>query len=893
MAPQDLLCQLLESDGKYADNIYLLKKIILTAYLGRLRINSLSPDRKYTLANYLLDDENIIFDFTRLSEEKKEKFLQWLLKSHEEEKETVFLNRYAVNEYRGYSAEVSLNWWGKFKSWLFNKRFDHWTLADISLSLHYQLTGLNVCYGKKGLLIGLNQFLSPPMKGKYSDPEKNEQDSNGNAKRVYITDKLVDRLLSSNIGDFDFNNICKKPHPHSLTIDKEQYQSRYEQMHAYRTAEKFHALKPWYIRLFGWVASWFKFGSSKKEAPSKTKRFEKLLKEEQISISRNKETNEILVLEKRPDSEIMVFCGGGPKIFAHVGVYKAFCDAGLRPKKYAGSSAGAIMSVLCYLGCTPEEIFEFFKSIRPENLIYYEKLNVNGISNTNGLKAALDYMINKKILEVLKKHHDKPEDHYPKGKITFGVLEHFRKQYPDCGFGEELTVTATRKLAGETTYFSFKHSPDEEVSKAVTASACLPIVFQPVKINDEEFNDGGIKSNFPTEIYKDDYSSLLESEHGNNLKLVGIQFNNGTERHTLDRIKDKVYRENFLLNWIYRLLTGVNDPASGWEQDRIKLRQHALQTIVLDIGKDVNISSIYLSEESKIKLLETGLKGGKEYIDLRYRKTSSGKYKNQELMYSTFANLFDLLVYCCYRENLDWFERVYQLILQSKSADRSELIEHADQLRKLYFPTEFENKSKHPSFYNHPYKRPSKEEVFKKAEVFVLVYPVFKDLSQDWLMDKTDKFIFEKSRFSLSLNSPFECLEHLEKIKGKVHIIFHALHQLIKEIKIEASEENLQLLKDIHDLIKSGSLSMDDFFFEDNWNLSRRQCRHLVDLFKNNQMQELQCACEYFKEGCEPMKVFRESELYMVKGQNSRFLKDQYFEKAEMDEEVYYESFSP
>lgn len=888
MTPQDLLCQLLESDGKYANNIALLQKIILTTYLGRLRINSLSPDKKYSLADYLLDEENIIFDFSRLSRGKKEQFMRWLLDPHEEEKESVFLNRYGISEYRGYTAEVSLNWWGKFKSWLFNKRFDRWTLADISLTLNHQLTGINVCYGKKGLLIGLKQFLSPPTKGKYKgkyrDPDKNEQDSRGNAKRVYITDMLVDRLL--NFEDFDFNDICKKPHPQSLSVDEDKYQSRYEQMHAYRAAEKFHTLKPWYVRVLAWISSWFTT-TKKVPPPKKGKKFEKILEKDEITVSQDSETEEILVVEKRPDTEIMVFCGGGPKIFAHVGVYKAFCDAGIPPKKYAGSSAGAIMSLLCYLGYSADEIYSFFKTFRQENLIYYEKLTTSGISDTNRLKTALDYMIHQKVMEVVQRNHIP----YPEGKITFKVLDDLRKQCPDSGFGEELTVTATRKLAGETRYFSLKHSPCEEVSKAVTASACLPVVFQPVKINNEEYNDGGIKSNFPTEVYKDDYSSLLESEHGNNLKLVGIQFNNGTERQALDRVKDKVYRENFILNWFYRLITGVNDPASGWEQDRIKLREHALQSIVIDIGKDVNIGSFNLPEESKAKLFAAGVKAGKKYIELRYRKTKEGKYINEELMYSTFANFGELLTYCCYRENLDWFNRVYQLILQSKSAHRDELIRQADHLKSLYFETSSSSSQcKHPTFYNVDFKKLTKEEAYKKILAFLFIYPVFKDLSHAWLLDKTDKITFESARHSLLLNSPFDCLAHMEKIKGKVHVIFHVFHQIIKETKSNPSEKNCQLLKDVHELIASDSLSMDPFFF-DVWNLSVRQCSSLISLFKENrnenQSAEIRSLCDHYREGAEPMKVFCQKEDFNLSVKGSGVFN----KPTEMDTESYYSEF--
>ena len=52
MTPQHVISQLLESDTRYPGNLDLLKKIILTTYLGRFRVNNLSPDNGVTLGNY-------------------------------------------------------------------------------------------------------------------------------------------------------------------------------------------------------------------------------------------------------------------------------------------------------------------------------------------------------------------------------------------------------------------------------------------------------------------------------------------------------------------------------------------------------------------------------------------------------------------------------------------------------------------------------------------------------------------------------------------------------------------------------------------------------------------------------------------------------------------------
>ena len=119
MTPQHVISQLLESDApQQPRNLELLKKIIITSYLGRLQINGLPPDNKVALGSYLFDNEQMMFDFTRISDEKRTLFMNWFLEPHQQDKTKSFLSGVTVNEYRGFTAEVSLTWWGRIKSWM-------------------------------------------------------------------------------------------------------------------------------------------------------------------------------------------------------------------------------------------------------------------------------------------------------------------------------------------------------------------------------------------------------------------------------------------------------------------------------------------------------------------------------------------------------------------------------------------------------------------------------------------------------------------------------------------------------------------------------------------------------------------------------------------------------
>ncbi|CEG56794.1 Dot/Icm T4SS effector VpdC [Legionella fallonii] len=835
MTPQHVISQLLESDTKYPKNLDLLKKIIITAYLGRFRVNGQSPDNKISLANYLFDEERVMFDYTRLSDEKKELFLKWLLEPHQAEKETDYFNGVHVNEYRGFTAEVALSWWGRLLSWFENRFSELWKITDLSLSLNYQLTSIEVCHGNHGSLIGFNQFLAPRSGTKYKAPDDLEKEPLGNAKRVFITDKLVEQLTRVNLKNLNFESVCRSPHPQSIVIA--DYNARYTEMYNYRQMQKYADYKPWYLSLWQWFVSFF-YPEEKVEKRASVDNSLKLLYEnETVKIYEREITKEVIVQEKRPDINNAVFCGGGGKIFAHVGVWRALCEANIRLEHFAGSSAGAIMSLFCYLGYSADEITDLFKHFKQEHLVFFD-IDRNGLSDPHALKTSLDYAIALKVKQIVAKYNIP----FPQGKITFATLDNLKKQCPDCGIGEELIVTATKKKSRQTRYFSLTRSPNFEVSEAVKISASIPPIYRGTFIDGEEHNDGGVLSNFPTEAFGDDHTTLLESEYGNNLKVLAVQFDNGTERFTIDRL-EQVYRENFILNWIYSLITGVSDPASGWEQDRMKLRKYAAQSLVVNVD-DVSTTSFTIEDDVRNKVIQKGYETTKSYLDVRYKKNENGTYENKEYMYSTFHSLGDLLSYCCYRGDKHWFEIVNNLIVQSSLPNRASLMKQSLELRELYFkPAAGAADSAKPvvaaesnsvTFFGNDIPQEQFEINEENHNVLLSVYPIFLKISSEFVKSSIDKRTLEVARHSLTLQSPFRCLEHLEKIKDESNIVLHIFIKFIRELKENPSAELYRALQDFRHLMYSGANLFKAEYY-DKWDLSIPQCLRVLKLFSTNQ----------------------------------------------------------
>jgi NTE family protein len=154
----------------------------------------------------------------------------------------------------------------------------------------------------------------------------------------------------------------------------------------------------------------------------------------------------------------LVLSGGGARGFAHIGVIKALNEAGIYPDVISGTSAGALVGVLYADGHTPEEILnsmdtgsrlDFMRPALPREGL----LQINGIMKI--LKASLR-----------------------------------SKEFKDLKI--PLYVTATDLNNGKAVYFS-----EGDLFCPVIASASIPVLFQPVKIDDISYVDGGVLDNLP------------------------------------------------------------------------------------------------------------------------------------------------------------------------------------------------------------------------------------------------------------------------------------------------------------------------------------------------------------------------------------------------------------
>lgn len=880
MALKDYLSHLFRHDVVADPHLVLLKKYLLCVQQGWFRINGLSPDNHYTLGEYLFDNERVLLDFTHLSDESRRSFNEWFLSPHKDQHVT-YLSPIRTNDYRGYTAEVELSWWGRIMNGLFyRKKAYYWPLSSVTAKLgHHQLKGIAVCPGENGLFINIKQNKIQSTYYKYSDPQRDQDGPLLNVKRVFLSNELVSQLQKTDLSQPNYDEIIANRHPFAIPVgDKNK---RFREMNDYRTAERLEKKLYWYQRIINFIVRLFrqnKGSSSSQETVFDPRQFKEIIKTNDAVVDQHPESGEVIVMEKRPELDSMVFCGGGAKIFAHVGALKAFEDVGIHPKKFAGSSAGAIMALLAYLGYPSSEIKKFFKRFRQENLVHYESYQ-GGISDTQAMKAGLDYMIIKTIQDIIidNKINETVEgkrflatEVFSKGLITFRSLKAIKMRYPECRLGDELIVTATIKERRATRYFSYLLTPDMEVSNVVTTSASFPLVFKPTLFEGETYNDGGILSNFPTEVFHEDDSTFLFSEKANYLRLVAFQFDNdGSERNIIEKAVVRVYRENFILNWIYGVITGVKDPVSGWERDRLKLLQYSNQTVLIKVG-NVSSSQFNLDAKTQDDLFNNGYENAKEHIEARYKtEIISGvptkrrrvlidpithQAVNDEGLYTRFASFEELLYFSCFKRCKAWFN-----LLVVKAIEQGMDVLKVDELRTQYFPRERvlptlssgASEANQPTLFNHQFEITAFNQcrnLQANMRLFNVIYPVFLNFMPEALIKNTkDLLQFRKARHKLDVHKPFDCLIHLGRIQGQVHIVFALLKDILftcENIPTSDACEKIDCLARFED---SREFDFSNPVFFDQWFLLPRHTKQLMDVIKKKDWEGVKRICSILK----------------------------------------------
>ncbi len=152
--------------------------------------------------------------------------------------------------------------------------------------------------------------------------------------------------------------------------------------------------------------------------------------------------------------------GGAARGFAHVGVIQVLEEAGLAPQLVAGTSAGSLVAALYASGRTPQELRRIADTMEEAEITDWMLPLLNrGALRGEALARYVNAQVSGKPIEQM--------------KIPLGIVA------TDLRTGE--AVTFRRGNTGS----------------AVRASSAVPAVFQPVRIGEHEYVDGGLVAPVP------------------------------------------------------------------------------------------------------------------------------------------------------------------------------------------------------------------------------------------------------------------------------------------------------------------------------------------------------------------------------------------------------------
>ena len=152
--------------------------------------------------------------------------------------------------------------------------------------------------------------------------------------------------------------------------------------------------------------------------------------------------------------------GGAARGFAHVGVIQVLEEAGLRPSHVAGTSAGSLVAALYASGKTPAELVRVAESMQEAEITDWMLPILNrGALRGEALAKYVNTQVGGKTLEQM--------------PMALGIVA------TDLGNGQAITFRRGNTGA------------------AVRASSAVPAVFQPVRLGEREYVDGGLVSPVP------------------------------------------------------------------------------------------------------------------------------------------------------------------------------------------------------------------------------------------------------------------------------------------------------------------------------------------------------------------------------------------------------------
>lgn len=247
--------------------------------------------------------------------------------------------------------------------------------------------------------------------------------------------------------------------------------------------------------------------------------------------------NDSLTHTDLPDTDVRPFVlslsGGGARGIAHIGVLKYFEEVGIMPDTIIGTSMGAIVGTLFACGYSSDEIYKILKPLSTGTLLY-------GNANSKSVR-------NKRKKSIVTLHFDKDfgislPTSVASPQALDGVMgtSVISAQMSSGGDFDKLPIPLRIFTTNISTNAPQMHK-EGDLLQIVKASAAVPGLLPPVKIDNDWHIDGGLRANIP----------VLDSRKHENYFMFAVDVSSAkNQKENLNSLVDVV---------LYAIEMGMND----------------------------------------------------------------------------------------------------------------------------------------------------------------------------------------------------------------------------------------------------------------------------------------------------------------------------------------------
>jgi len=207
------------------------------------------------------------------------------------------------------------------------------------------------------------------------------------------------------------------------------------------------------------------------------------------------------------DIENLALPGANGNLIYMIGVLYIFekLDVLKNIKNYACTSAGCLIGLFLVLNTKIDKLFKMFYDNKIIKLMYQDKNYLYDFFNILTHGGFADNFI---VKQNLKSYIDDCLDDKTKIKDDYTFLDLYNLT------GKTFNIIVSNITLKKPEIFNHINSPNQSVIDSIIISCSYPIIFRPVKLNDNYYLDGGLFNNYPITVFdKEMYNGKLY--HGN------------------------------------------------------------------------------------------------------------------------------------------------------------------------------------------------------------------------------------------------------------------------------------------------------------------------------------------------------------------------------------------